>query len=250
LIELLVVIAIIAILAAMLLPALKNAKDIARRIACCSNVKQISLGSISYANDYNETLTPMGNYGGLQLGDIGYDSTGAFCELFRYVSSTNTQPTAASIMANMGVFRCPSLEKVISSVSYMQCAGSTYDRPVTVDRLARAANANLPDKVAALWADLCFLNSPDYTNHILVRNGNTCIPNGGNVGALDGSAKWFTYKVGNDPTQNIPGVYVYAGNQLYPSNAMFPWCNGSGNLAGVWMRSGSATGGINFDAWF
>lgn len=54
LIELLVVIAIIAILAAILFPVFAKAREKARQTSCLSNVKQIALGILQYAQDYDE----------------------------------------------------------------------------------------------------------------------------------------------------------------------------------------------------
>lgn len=65
LVELLVVIAIIAVLISLLLPALNRARSAAQSVGCLSNLRQIGLGIIAYANDHRGSL-PLGiwNYQG------------------------------------------------------------------------------------------------------------------------------------------------------------------------------------------
>ncbi len=102
LIELLVVIAIIAILAAMLLPALSKAKEKAKAIQCASNVRQLSVATQMYAMDNKENLPATGQ--GSQS-NPNKDPYVWIPMIKPYIGNTDTNRDNTK----GGVFNCPTL---------------------------------------------------------------------------------------------------------------------------------------------
>jgi len=89
LIELLVVIAIIAILAAILFPVFARAREKARQASCLSNVKQIGLGALMYAQDNDERFMPPVNCPSITGCFVGAEHNGSgYMPLNPYIKNT------------------------------------------------------------------------------------------------------------------------------------------------------------------
>jgi prepilin-type processing-associated H-X9-DG protein/prepilin-type N-terminal cleavage/methylation domain-containing protein len=189
LIELLVVISIIAILAAMLLPALAKAREKAKSITCVNRVKQLCTGNLMYTEDYDGWL-------------CGWRSNGYWRVLIspylggiaNYTSTFN-YGLLKKIVAEKPVYNCPSRKitgEVWSGIAYNRNLGET-EPSVKISSLREISSTiilgDTNDDPNA--GGFTHNNIYSYTN--LTWAGNAMVGrhlNGLNVSFVDGHAEW------------------------------------------------------------
>jgi len=190
LIELLVVIAIIAILAAILFPVFAKAREKARQSSCLSNVKQLALASLQYAQDYDEMTLPSYLPGKPSTSDQWYEMIDPYLK--------NTQILVCPSNRSAGV---PGYGWNYYYLTYAppgRTAGYGGATASLGDIKSPAETVLMAD---SSWNSLHYVISPAYDNPPGTNYGPSAIHNdGANVAMADGHAKWF--KVPGDLTNS------------------------------------------------
>jgi len=185
LIELLVVIAIIAILAAILFPVFAKAREKARQASCLSNMKQILLGSLMYAQDYDERLHPLASGSGTNF--IGY-----VLLLDPYIKNRNiwTCPSANKEPWAFNCAGCGTRPNLIVSWYGLNHNARSYPAQnilISLANISQPANKIWYAEINRLCA-IAWCNLDDKYGALVVSDIHN---DGSNVGFFDGHAKWM-----------------------------------------------------------
>lgn len=137
LIELLVVIAIIALLMALLLPAVQKVREAANRMLCGSNLRQIGIASHNYHNDYLKL--PPGNYGhlpGVADTDPNAQYAGTLVPLLPYLEQDNlAKALLLDLNPNRGDLnwwlRSQNYQAALTRLKMLKCPSDTLDETTT-----------------------------------------------------------------------------------------------------------------------
>ena len=230
LIELLVVIAIIAILAAMLLPALAAAKQKAFRIQCTSQMKQIGIGFTLFTGDHDDKYPPAAYSTGAYQYQLSWDDY-----LNRYVGGTDSDADLELGISSAGIpaiLRCPAdrIEITINWATYGQ--RRTYSMNGD-DYAAIGANGSvvLPAKpthgVGAYLQNssgaLAPWDPPGFKNNVVTDPVGTILlveqPEGGNICGNDYPSFCMGPTGSATAADQTPYQIVTGGTHMYGSSA-------------------------------